>query len=72
VIHYEECDGHSVDYPLENLMPGTHNVIRVGKIRRWKPPFEIEPIKHEKRLQIARRIVDGMNEIGDELDISEQ
>ena len=72
VLTYTESDGHSIDYPLENLIPGSIDVISVSGIHCWSPPFEAEPVPHKKRIQIAKRIVDGMNTLGEKLELSEQ
>ncbi len=72
VVTYAEFDGHSVDYPLENLVADATDVIRAGEIRYWKPPFEAEVIPHGKRVEIAKRMAAGMNALGEEFEFSEQ
>ena len=64
VLVYIEGD-HFLEYPLENLMPGSIDPIIVSEIGKWNPPFNDEPIPDDKRKQIAERIVAAVTFVGD-------
>jgi hypothetical protein len=64
VLRYIEGD-HVVEYPLENLMPGSVTPIVVKEIARWQPPFQDELLTAAKREQIAQRLAAALVFLGD-------
>lgn len=69
VLHYIEGT-HSLDYPLENLMPGSITKIDVESLGKWNQPFSSEIISDQKREQIAGRIVAALRFLGDKAEVS--
>jgi hypothetical protein len=64
VLRYTEAD-YILEYPLENLMPGSVTPIVVDEIGRWQPPFENELITGPRREQIAERLAAALVFLGD-------
>jgi hypothetical protein len=64
VITYQE-GSRLLDYPLENLMPGSVTPILVSSIRNWNSPESLGPLSLDKRREIAQRISDAMRFLGD-------
>ena len=64
VITYSEGD-HLLEYPLENLIPGSIDVIVASNIHGWCPPYDAEAISDSKKRLIADRIVEAMSLVGD-------
>jgi hypothetical protein len=64
VMHYHE-GSRTLDYPLENLMPGSVTPIVVSLIKNWNSPHNVEPLLPDKRLQIAERLRSAMEFLGD-------
>jgi hypothetical protein len=64
VLRYIEAD-HVLEYPLENLAPGSMTPIVVDEIERWQPPFQSELISGSRREQIAERLAAALVFLGD-------
>ena len=59
------ADSRSLRYPLENLVPGSMQLIFSEQIGPWLPPHAHEPIDSAEQKRIATRIVQIMHFLGD-------
>jgi hypothetical protein len=65
VVHYRE-GGKVIDYPIENLAPGSITRISIAAIKNWNNPHDQEKLSYEKKKEIAERIVAAMVFLGDQ------
>jgi hypothetical protein len=64
IMRYRE-GRRTLEYPLENLVPGSVTPVVLGSIKMWNSPHNMEQLSLDKRLEIAERIKDAMEFLGD-------
>lgn len=67
-VRYLESD-HVLEYPLENVTSDSVNRISVAKIGPWFPPYQSEALDVYRKIQIASRIREAMQFLGDAIEI---